>query len=88
MMEKFDLKEISGKVNDALSFVKSKIEGFVSEDEAFWMSVAMFLLGVIIGMFISPKRSLSKGSNNTTNNYTTNNYDDAFAAYDEEDEAE
>ena len=55
MMEKFDLKEIQGKMNDALSFVKSKIEGFVSEDEAFWMAVAMFLLGVIVGIFISPK---------------------------------
>lgn len=83
MMEKFDLKDIQGKVNDALSFVKSKIEGFVSEDEAFWMSVSMFLLGVIIGMFISPKRNLNIGSNNKS---TTNKYEDALCSYDDDDE--
>lgn len=73
MMEKFDIKELQGKMNDALSFVKNKIEGFVSEDEAFWMAVAMFLLGVIVGMFISPRRNLSIGSNNST---TTNKFED------------
>ena len=85
MMEKFDLKEIQGKMNDALSFVKNKIEGFVSEDEAFWMAVAMFLMGVIVGMFISPKRNLNIGSNNST----SNTYEDpTLCAYDDDDEVE
>lgn len=86
MMEKFDLKEIQGKMNDALSFVKNKIEGFVSEDEAFWMAVAMFLMGVIVGMFISPKRNLNIGSNNKS---TTNTYEDpSLCEYDVDDEDE
>lgn len=81
MKEKFDLTELKGRVNDALSLVKSKIEGFVSEDEAFWMAVAMFLLGVIVGIFISPKKKLTTDSNNVI----TNNYG-ADAEYCDEDE--
>ena len=84
MKEKIDLKELHGKVNDALSFVKSKIEGFVSEDEAFWMALSMFLIGVIVGMFISPRRNLTIGSNNKS---TTNKFEDpALCAYDDEDD--
>lgn len=68
-MENF--KEINGKINDALAFVRSKIEGFVTEDEAKWMALAMFLLGVIVGMIISPRKNIALGSNNAT---TTNDY--------------
>lgn len=68
-----NIKELNGKITDALSFVRSKIEGFVSEDEAKWMAIAMFLLGVIVGMLISPRKNVALGSNNrtTTNDYRT-----------------
>ena len=68
------LKDLNGKINEALSFVRNKIEGFIPEDEAKWMAIAMFLLGVIVGMLISPRKNLSFGSNNsysTTNDYST-----------------
>ena len=68
-----NIKELNGRITDALSFVRSKIEGFVSEDEAKWMAIAMFLLGVIVGMLISPRKNVALGSNNqtTTNDYRT-----------------
>ncbi len=66
-----NIKELNGRITDALSFVRSKIEGFVSEDEAKWMAIAMFLLGVIVGMLISPRKNVALGSNNVT---TSNDY--------------
>ena len=66
------LKDLNGKINEALSFVRSKIEGFIPEDEAKWMALAMFLLGVIVGMIISPRKNVCFGSNNTSS--STNNY--------------
>lgn len=53
-MEKFEI--LTAKVNDTMAAVKKKLDSFVSQDEAFWMAVAMFLFGVIVGMFISPRR--------------------------------
>ena len=66
-----NIKELNSRITDALSFVRSKIEGFVSEDEAKWLAIAMFLLGVIVGMLISPRKNVAIGSNNST---ATNDY--------------
>lgn len=63
-MEKMEL--LTAKVGDSLSAIKKKLDSFVSEDEAFWMAIAMFLFGVIVGMLISPRKnkSVTIGSNN------------------------
>ncbi|MCD8096106.1 MAG: hypothetical protein LUE12_08285 [Ruminococcus sp.] len=50
------MENVNAKVNEALSSIKDKLDDFVSQDEAFWMSVAMFLFGVIVGMLISPRK--------------------------------
>lgn len=60
-----NLKEINAKVNEALSLVKTKIKGFVSEDQALWMCIAAFLFGVIMGMLISPRKNKNFNCNNT-----------------------
>lgn len=63
-MEKFET--FTSKVNETMTAVKKKLDTFVSQDEAFWMAVAMFLFGVIVGMFISPRKTkvTTIGSNN------------------------
>lgn len=66
-MEKFEI--LTAKVNDTMTAVKKKLDSFVSQDEAFWMAVAMFLFGVIVGMFISPRKTknVTIGSHNGNN---------------------
>lgn len=64
-----NIKELSGKLTETLGGLKTKLDRFVSEDEAFWMATAMFLFGVIVGMILSPRRNLTIGSNNKNFNY-------------------
>lgn len=64
-----NIKELSAKLTDTLGGLKTKLDKFVSEDEAFWMATAMFLFGVIVGMILSPRRNLTIGSNNNAYNY-------------------
>jgi hypothetical protein len=54
-MDKFDV--LSARVEDGLTAVKKKLDSFISEDEAFWLAIAMFLFGVIVGIFISPRKN-------------------------------
>lgn len=58
------MNKLNEKLNDTLTAMKKKLDSFVSEDEAFWMAVAMFLFGVIVGMILSPRKNVSIGSNN------------------------
>ena len=81
-IEKFDVIKANvidavniDRLSDQLSAVKAqvggiktRIENFISKDEAFWMSAAFFLLGLVIGMLISPKGNTSIGSNNQVHN--------------------
>ena len=41
-----------------------KFYKFVQDNEVFWMVLAFFLMGVIIGMIFSPHRDFSIGCNN------------------------
>ncbi len=54
------MENINLKVTESLNAIKKKMDDFVSQDEAFWMSVAMFLFGVIVGMLISPRKTSIK----------------------------
>ncbi len=54
------MENINLKVTESLNAIKKKMDDFVSQDEAFWMSVAMFLFGVIVGMLISPRKTKIK----------------------------
>ena len=64
-----NIRDLSVRATEALSGIKTKLDKFISQDEAFWMAVAMFLFGVIVGMILSPRRNLAIGSNNTYNTY-------------------
>ncbi len=55
-------------IRSQVGTIKNKVEDFVSKDEALWMSVSFFLLGLVIGMLISPKGNTSVGSNNQVYN--------------------
>ena len=46
-----------------------KFYKFVQDNEVFWMVLAFFLMGVIVGMIFSPRRDLTIGCNNSANNY-------------------
>ena len=63
-MEKFEM--ITAKLSENIGTIKKKLDTFVSKDEAFWMSISMFLFGVIVGMLISPRKNKTTtiGSNN------------------------
>ncbi len=54
-MEKFEV--LSERATQTLNSMKQKLDSFISQDEALWMAVAMFLFGVIVGMLISPKKT-------------------------------
>lgn len=75
-MEKFNLANVNEKVSDALTGIKKRLDSFVSEDEAFWMAVAMFLLGVIVGMLISPRKTKTIAIGNNNNAYGCDDDDD------------
>lgn len=65
-MEKFEM--ITAKLSENIGTIKKKLDTFVSKDEAFWMSISMFLFGVIVGMLISPRKNKTTtiGSNNVS----------------------
>lgn len=48
------------QVRGQLSGLKKKLENSVTEDEALFMMVIMFLAGVVLGMMISPKGKAKK----------------------------
>jgi hypothetical protein len=54
-MDKFEV--LSARVEDGLTAVKKKLDSFISEDEAFWLAIAMFLFGVVVGILISPRKN-------------------------------
>ena len=71
MIDAVNIDKLSDQVaviKSQVTGIKNKVEDFVSKDEAFWMSVAFFLLGLVIGMLISPKGNTSIGSNNQVHN--------------------
>lgn len=45
-----------------------KFYKFVQDNEVFWMVLAFFLMGVIIGMVCSPHRDFAIGCNNKATN--------------------
>ena len=65
-MEKFEM--ITAKLSENIGTIKKKLDTFVSKDEAVWMSISMFLFGVIVGMLISPRKNKTTtiGSNNVS----------------------
>jgi hypothetical protein len=65
--------EILAKINDTMGSLKKKLDSFISEDEAFWMAIAMFLFGVIVGMFISPRKTKT-----VINDSYNGDYDDDY----------
>ncbi len=54
-MERFEV--LSERASQTLNSMKQKLDSFISQDEALWMAVAMFLFGIIVGMLISPRKS-------------------------------
>ena len=63
-MEKFEM--ITAKLSENIGTIKKKLDTFVSKDEAFWMSISMFLFGVIVGMLISQRKTKTPTIGRTT----------------------
>jgi hypothetical protein len=74
-MDKFEV--LSARVEDGLTAVKKKLDSFISEDEAFWLAIAMFLFGVIVGIFISPRKNKTV-VNDSYNSHVQHGCDDDF----------
>lgn len=69
------------------SFVQIVKEGDYTKREAVLFGVSVMLAGILIGMFVSPKKRVMIGSNNGNNNNGTFDGLD-FDEDDEEDEDE
>jgi hypothetical protein len=78
--------EVLAKINDTMGSLKKKLDSFISEDEAFWMAIAMFLFGVIVGMFISPRKN--KTVINDSYNSDSCDYDDCDYEYCDDDDCD
>lgn len=74
---------------DALTELKEKYKlGLLSQTEFLLIGVALFCIGLVIGMIFSPKGSRAYGSNNGNNNSSNGNNNSAGAEKKEEEENE
>lgn len=75
------MENIVEKLSEELSVMKNKAAE-AAEEKEFWMAITFFLIGVIIGIILSPRKTKNVGCNCDYSSVYDNRCDDGYCGED------